>query len=296
MHRNRSGLTSHAFVIGQPIAHSISPAIHNAAFAALGIDAVYEAVAVAGDELARWVESVRSPGTLGFNVTLPHKQTIIPFLDQVEGDGLLTGSVNAVVVAGDADGRTTLTGTNTDTVGFRRMLAEEADQSLHNQRVLLLGAGGGARAVALVALQDGAAELVVVNRTLARAEKLLADLSPTSSRTAASAVSADDPRLADLLAGASTVVNATSVGLASQEMPTDPTPIRPSALVVDLIYNPLETAFLQVARLRGARVVGGLGMLVHQAAAAFERWTGMAAPLTVMRASAESALRQRMLA
>src|SRR3990167_6156604 len=123
-------MTKRAFVIGQPLAHSLSPAIHNAAFAAIGFDAHYEPAEVPPDELGLWVDRARSRETLGFNVTLPHKETIRAYLDAAEGDGRLTGAVNTVAVAESADGALVLTGTNTDTAGFRRMLADEAGFSL----------------------------------------------------------------------------------------------------------------------------------------------------------------------
>jgi shikimate dehydrogenase len=159
--------------------------------------------------------------------------------------------------------------------------------------VLLLGAGGGARAVALDALQDGAASLWVVNRHLPRAEGLLADLDSVRHDTEVQALALDDPRVEGLLGKASVVVNATSVGLASEDLPIDPRGINADALAVDLIYSPAETAFLRAARANGARVLGGLGMLVYQAAAAFERWTGVTAPVDVMRTAAETALAER---
>lgn len=285
-------MTHHAYVIGSPIVHSISPSIHNAAFAALGIDARYEAIEVLPAQLADWVRSKRSEDTLGFNVTLPHKIAVREQLDAVEGDGDLAGAVNTVV-AQTVDGATRLIGANTDTVGFRRLLADEGGVHLGGQDVLLLGAGGGARAVALDALQDGAAHLWIANRHVERAWTLLTDLASASGRTQTDALPLQDGRARNLLERASIVINATSVGLASDECPIELAGIRPGSLAVDLIYNPAETAFLREARQRGARVLGGLGMLVYQAAAAFERWTGTEAPVRVMRMAAEFALAER---
>lgn len=280
-----------AYVIGTPIAHSISPAIHNAAFAALGIDAQYARAEVQPEELSAWVLGVRRAETLGFNVTLPHKEAIFPHLDRVEGDATLTGAVNCVIVKTSPDFRETeLVGTNTDTLGFRRSLTEEVGTTLAGQRVLLLGAGGAARAVALVALQDRASDLWVANRHVERAKHLLEEFREISGATRIESTELSGKHLQALVRAASVVVNATSVGLRPQELPIDPSGIRPESLVVDLIYSPRETAFLEAARGRGARVLGGLGMLVHQAAAAFSRWTGMEAPLGVMREAAEAAL------
>jgi shikimate dehydrogenase len=274
-----------AYVIGAPIRHSISPAMHNAAFTALGIEARYESLEVAPAELEAWVRSVRVAELLGFNVTVPHKEAIVPLLDEIAGDAVLAGAVNTVV---QRHGK--LVGLNTDTVGFRRLLADEAGTSLHGKRVVLLGAGGAARAIAVVALQDETANLVVANRHVERAQRLLEAVSSLSVRTAVSATGLEGVALERAIDEADIIVNATSVGLASDDVPIDPTLIRAASLVVDLIYNPPETALLGAAAARGARAVGGLGMLVHQAAAAFEAWTYVAAPVEVMRQAAAEAL------
>lgn len=276
-----------AYVIGSPIGHSISPAIHNAAFAACGIDARYEAVRVEPEGLAQWAAEARRQEVLGFNITLPHKETIIPLLDELRGDAAVMGAVNMVKVV---EAGAALVGTNTDTLGFRRSLEEEGETTLRGQRALLLGAGGAARAVALVALQDGAESLWVANRRPERAHRFLEDLASITGKTQVEALALDGPRLAGFLRAATVVINATSVGLRSEELPADPSPIQPPVLVVDVIYNPTETAFLRAARQHGAQVLGGLGMLVHQAAAAFEEWTGVAAPISDMRRAADEAL------
>src|SRR5437868_2364399 len=167
-----------AYVIGHPIRHSISPAMHNAAFRHLGIDARYEAVDIIPEKLASWVRAVRGPDLLGFNVTVPHKEAVVPLLAEIAGDAAVAGAVNTVIVGptGDVENggsRVDLTGLNTDTIGFRRSLADQAGFSPRGQQVVLLGAGGAARAVAVVALQDQAASLVVTNRHIERARKLL---------------------------------------------------------------------------------------------------------------------------
>jgi shikimate dehydrogenase len=325
-------VTRPIFVIGHPIGHSLSPAMHNAALAACGIDARYEAVDVAEDGLGVWIAGLRESDALGFNVTVPHKESVVAFLDALTGDATLTGAVNTV--RRTDDGR--LVGTNTDTLGIRRSLAEDASVSLRDQRVLLLGAGGAARAIALVALQDGARELVVANRHVDRAERLLAELaaaqhtdnlqsghggsmtfarpsavdgaasigaspshketsnSVTGSRTQTRAISLEAAELSNVIAASSVVINATSVGLRSMELPADPSPMASGSLAVDIVYNPPETAFLAAARQRGIRILPGLGMLIHQAAAAFELWTGTLAPIDVMRMAAAEALERQL--
>jgi shikimate dehydrogenase len=290
-------MTRHAYVIGAPIGHSLSPFIHNAAFATCGIDARYEPAEVAPDALVHWIEKVRSSDALGFNVTIPHKETIVAHLDGLEGDAELTGAVNTVIAqpgdAGGVDaaaGRRRLVGINTDTIGFRRSLAEEAGVSLTDQRVVILGAGGAARALALVALQDGARDLTIANRHILRAQQLLRDLAPATGPTFVRPLDLQSPALRSAIRRATIVINATSVGLRSEEMPIDGEAFVPDSLVVDIVYNPPETATMRAARERGARVLGGLGMLVYQAGAAFERWTGVPAPIPAMWAAARSAL------
>ena len=282
-------MTRLAWVIGHPIGHSISPAIHNAAFADRGLDARYEAVDLFPEELAAWVTSVRAADVLGFNVTVPHKERVAQLVDELEADALLAGAVNTVIVSPE-DFPPRLIGTNTDTIGFRRSLAQEARVALGGRRVVVLGAGGAARAVSLVALQDGAASLTVANRHSERAEQLLRDLDPVRATTMVDAVSLDGPSLRHAVNDAQIIVNATSVGMRSQETPIPAGLIRPGALVVDLVYNPLETVFLRSAAQAGARVLGGLGMLLYQAAGAFERWTGCDAPIDAMRMAAVRAL------
>ncbi|MBM2812757.1 MAG: Shikimate 5-dehydrogenase alpha [Chloroflexi bacterium] len=277
-----------AYVIGQPIAHSLSPTMHNAAFAALGIDARYEAIEIAAVDLSRWIQSIRRPDLLGFNVTVPHKEAVAREVDRLEGDAQETGAVNTVMVDRESSSGWKLIGTNTDTIGFRRSLIEEAGVSLQGQRILLLGAGGAARAIAYAALKDGAADLVVANRDETRARRLVKQLFRVNTSTQTRAIAMTDPSLAEELATATLVVNATTVGLGTDEMPVDPARI--TGMVVDIVYRPLKTAFLRAAEEHGLRVLGGLGMLVYQAAAAFELWTGATAPIDIMRNATERAL------
>ena len=305
-----------AYVIGHPIGHSLSPHMHNAAFRALNIEAHYEAAEVQADDLETWVESARGPDLLGFNVTVPHKEAILPFLDATEGDARLAGAVNTVVVRHAVNdggqpsssslptraeeggqGISRLVGLNTDTLGFRRSLAEEAGLRLAGKRVVLLGAGGAARAVVVVALQDGVGSIVVANRHVERAERLLDAVQSLNHGTAARAAGLRSLELTETIKTANVVINATSVGLAADdEPPIDPDLISPGTLVVDLIYNPSDTVLLRAARARGARILGGLGMLVYQAGAAFESWTGVEPPVWVMRQAAEDALAARQAA
>jgi shikimate dehydrogenase len=286
-------MTARAFVVGHPIAHSLSPLIHNAAFAALGIDARYEAVDVSPAQLSAWVTQLRDQRPLGCNVTVPHKETVIPHLDGLRGDAQAATAVNTLAWEDD-DGHSStgprLVGHNTDTLGFLRSVEEEAGRSLRGARVLLIGAGGAARAIGVVAAREGVASLAIANRDEARAERLAAHLQGLAPSIPMRAMALEADGLTAALEEATMVVNSTSVGLRSEAMPIDPSPIDPGALLVDIVYNPPLTALLRAARARGIQTLGGIGMLTYQAAAAFELWMGAAAPLAAMRQAAEEAI------
>jgi shikimate dehydrogenase len=269
-------------VFGWPVAHSRSPAMHDAAFAALGLDAVYVPFAVPPDKLARAIEAVATLDVAGVNVTLPHKSAIMPLLAQVEPVAQAIGAVNTVVRDGAR-----LIGTNTDAEGLARAL-REAGVELSGARVVVLGAGGAARASVVGLAQAGAARIEVSARRADQAAALVAEL---AAHTPGCALHAGDmgPALRDALASASLLVQATSATLGesagarafSDALPLDA--LSRSAVVCDLVYKPLETTLLARARGLGLRGVDGLGMLLHQGALAFERWTGRPAPVAVMR-------------
>lgn len=266
-----------AAVIGFPVRHSLSPAMHNAAFRELGLDWIYVACEVAPGAVEAAFAGVRALGLGGLSVTIPHKAAALEAVDEVTDAARAIGAVNTVVPIGD--GR--LRGENTDGAGFLASLAEEGFDSA-GRICAVLGAGGAARAVVHALAGAGAAEIVVVNRTPARAEET-AVLAGAAGRVGTAA----DVTRADL------IVNATPLGLAdtgAHELPVDPDLLGQGQLVVDLVPNPAVTPLMRAARQRGAAVAGGLGMLVHQGALAFELWTGRPAPLGVMRAAAVHAL------
>lgn len=267
-----TGTTSLAAVIGSPVRHSRSPAIHNAAFRALGLDWTYLAFDVAAGDASRAIDAMRALGLGGLSVTMPHKDAVVDLVDELTDDARRLGAVNCVT---PRSGR--LIGDNTDGAGFIASLAD-AGVSVGGRSCVVLGAGGAARAVILALARSGAASVTVVNRTAARAEQ-----------AAALAGRVGRVGTADEVAGADLVVNATSVGMGgSTDTPFDVALLRtdPPAVVADLVYVPLETPLLAAASAAGAVTVDGLGMLVHQAAVAFESWTGVAAPVDVMRAAA----------
>jgi shikimate dehydrogenase len=282
-----TGTTRVVGVIGWPVEHSLSPPMHNAALRYLGLDWVYVPFAVNPEQVARAVEGVRGLGLVGVNVTIPHKAAVLPYLDDATPEVWLLGACNTIL---NDDGF--LRGENTDVQGFLRSVGE-AGWELTGRPVVLVGAGGSARAVALAALQAGAASVTVVNRTLSRAEELVAALAPVAASVPLSALALSDPETPAAVAGAEVVVDCTSVGMYPRpEVP----PVIPGEwlhsgqLVCDLTYNPRRTALLRAAAAAGAEPLEGTGMLVHQGALSLEKWTGQPAPVQVMRRALHKAL------
>jgi shikimate dehydrogenase len=276
-----TGTTRLCFILGRPIAHTLSPAMHNAAFAALALPYVYLPWALSPDGLAAAAAAFRAMENFaGANVTVPHKEAIRVHLDALSPEAEGIGAVNTVI---PRDGR--LLGHNTDGVGFIASLREGGTDP-RGARVLLLGAGGGAKGVAYALAAEGTAEITVANRSPERAEALVGALAARFRRCQFLALPLQAPGVAEAVKSADVLINATSVGLAPGEtLPLDLGGLRPTTLVCDLIYRPLETAFLEAARGKGCRVLNGLGMLLHQGAAGFRLFTGVDAPLDAMRAA-----------
>jgi shikimate dehydrogenase len=265
-----TGATRVAGVIGSPIGHSLSPALHNAAFAAAGVDWIYAAFEVAAGRTTDAIAAVRALGLGGLSVTMPHKEAVASAVDELDPTAVALRSVNTVVVL--PDGR--LRGCSTDGDGFVASI-REAGVDPAAKRVCVLGAGGAGRAVVEALRRAGAAEVVVVNRSAGRARDA-ARLAGRRGRVGTAA----DARECDI------VVNATSVGMGTRDLPIDESLIHDRHVVADLVYHPLETALLAAARARGARAIDGLGMLVHQAALQQELWLGRLADTAAMRRAA----------
>ncbi len=273
-------MTRIAGVIGDPVAHSRSPAMHNAAFAALGIDARYERWHTPAALLAERVAALRGDAMLGASVTLPYKLAVMPLLDRIDDEAARIGAVNTI--AREDDG--TLVGYNTDAPGFLASLRHDAGFEPAGKLAVVLGASGAARAAACALVGAGAAGLIIVNRTPERAEELLGDLlNSIPDDPFLLALAGDDPALTEHLSDASLIVNATSLGWNAHETPLNSSHIPAHALVYDMVYRP--TRLLQDAAAKGAATCDGAGMLIHQAALAFTRWTQRAAPVDVMRAA-----------
>lgn len=281
-----SAATRFLGVLGWPVGHSRSPAIHTAALASTGIDAVYVAFPVPPEQLPAAVGGLRALGALGANVTLPHKERVMELLDELEPAARAIGAVNTIVRDGDR-----LIGTNTDGAGLARSLGE-AGVRLDGARVLVVGAGGAGRASVFGLAQAGAAEIAVAARRLEQAERLVAELA-ASTRVPLRAVDLRDEALREVAGRTDLLVQATSATLGDSAYGASFAAVLPlsslpeSAVVVDLVYVPRETAVMKAAAARGLRTVDGLGMLVWQAALAFQRWTGIAPPIDVLRRAAE---------
>jgi shikimate dehydrogenase len=266
-----TGETRLAGVIGWPVRHSRSPAIHNAAFAALGLDWAYLALPVRPGAAPAAVAGMDALGIEGLSVTMPHKAAVAATLDHLTADAVALGAVNCIHRDGDR-----LVGDNTDGGGFVDALRTDEGIEPAGMRIVVAGAGGAARAVVRSLALAGAAEVAVLNRSVDRAAsaaRLAGDVGIVGSATHLTA--------ADL------VVHATPVGMGDDGgLPFDPAVCRPDVVVVDLVYHPLVTPLLDAVARNGQRGVGGIGMLVHQAARAFRLWTGEQPPVASMAAAA----------
>ncbi len=269
-----TGRTRLAGIMGWPISHSRSPALHNFWLDEHGIDGVYVPLPVRPEYLAQALRALPALGFRGCNLTLPHKQTAMTIVDRVDALARRIGAMNTVIVAPDGS----LEGSNTDVYGFRESLREAApDWHPEAGAAVVLGAGGAARAVVAALIEAGVAEVRLVNRTMPHAQRLAEDLWAASSRLPVYRWEERDAALA----GAGLLVNTTSLGMAGEPgLAIDLALLPLAAVVVDIVYVPLETALLAAARQRGNRTVDGLGMLLHQGRPGFEAWFGTSVRVT----------------
>jgi shikimate dehydrogenase len=275
-----SGKTKVCAIIGDPVEHSLSPVMHNAAFKELELNLVYVAFAVTRSELKEAISGAKIFGFRGLNVTMPHKNAVIKYLDETDSMAKSIGAVNTIL-----NDRGRFVGFNTDGVGALRALKENGVSS-EGKKLLLLGAGGAGKAIAFQATQE-VEELVIVNRTLEKAEKLAETLrkkfdKKVRGRAYSSAVLKEEMKDTDVL------VNATSVGMHPDvhESLVPKSLLKPDLCVMDIIYSPLKTKLVKDAEAAGAKVVSGLDMLIYQGAIAFEIWTNKSAPVEVMKRAA----------
>ncbi|HXY55625.1 MAG TPA: shikimate dehydrogenase [Nitrospirota bacterium] len=272
-----SGRTEIYGIFGYPVEHTFSPGMHNAAFKRLGMDACYVPFAVHPDRLGEAARAILPLGLRGLNITVPHKEKIIQYLDELSEEARLIGAVNTVEIR---QGR--LVGHNTDGRGFLRSLKENSGFNPKGKKILFIGSGGAARAVGFCLALAGAAKIYVRDLDTRKADLLVSDIRAKTGADTASIH--DDESLAAYAAEADCLINATPLGLKrSDPLPIPRDLVMKKHLVCDLVYNPPETAFLRTAKSRGAKRLAGLGMLLYQGVIAFEIWTGKEAPVKIMK-------------
>ncbi|AJY77847.1 shikimate dehydrogenase [Paenibacillus beijingensis] len=274
-------------VIGDPVRHSKSPLMMNRAFRETGVNGVYAAFHVGAERLGDFFAGVRAMGIRGVNVTIPHKLDVMRHLDNIDEGARAIGAVNTVVNENGV-----LTGYNTDGIGYVRSLKEEAEPDLAGKHIVIVGAGGAARGIVYALTGERPETVTILNRTPERAEELAAAF---STRADIKACAAGGESAKKACNRADIVINTTSIGMYPNVsgVPVDPGWLSEGAIASDLIYNPLQTAFLQEAERRGCRTHGGLGMFIYQGAYAFEYWTGVAAPAASMRSAVLEALQRQ---
>jgi shikimate dehydrogenase len=284
-------------VFGDPVAHSASPQMHNAALERLGIDARYTRLQIRSEELEAALHLLPEKGFIGTNITIPHKMGALPVMHEVDDHAQRMGSVNTVVVEGEK-----LIGFNTDGPGFVRAIRAEFSVDVRDLRVMILGAGGGAgRAIAVQCAMEGCERLVLVNRTHEKVELLARELSPyfTGPRLLGpvarlEAIPWNEPALRHQLEHTDLVVNATSLGMkrSDPEVLTEAM-LTPYLMIYDMVYSASRTKLLRAADAAGARGVNGLSMLLHQGVLSFEIWFNRQPPVDVMRAALIEATKNR---
>ena len=272
-------------LIGYPVSHSLSPQMQQAAFDALGIEARYVLWETQPGTLAQRIASLRSPGVLGANVTIPYKEDVVSLLDEYDAAAVKIGAVNTIV---NRDGR--LVGYNTDAAGFIRALTDFTGCAFdcHGKKAVILGTGGAARAAAVALLENGVGKLALLGRTYGRVDALVNHLrAMDSGNKRVSGASLGGAEANRFLSVADLLVNATPVGLRMDDevLLVDIDLLQAGAFVMDMVFNSSQTQLLRAAHARGCHVLNGLAMLLYQGALAFELWTGRAAPVEPMRAA-----------
>jgi shikimate dehydrogenase len=283
-----NGSTKLTGILGYPVTHSVSPQMHNAAYAKLGLNYCYLPISVKPKDLERVLEGIRILSFAGVNVTIPHKEAVVTHLDEVTKIARLIGAVNVILIQ---EGR--LIGYNTDGPGFIDSLREDAGFEVAGKFAVVLGAGGGAKSVAMMLAQDGVKKLVISDLIYEKAENLCEYIN-SHFGIAPYACPAKSNELRKLIGSCDLLVNATPVGMHPKmnECPIEDDCIIPgSAVVYDLVYNPLETKLLKLAKKNGAKAVSGIGMLIRQGALAFSLFTEQEAPVILMKEAALKALK-----
>ena len=275
-------MTKRVVLIGHPVAHSLSGAMQQAAFDKLGIDAQYELWDRAPSSLAEAIAEIRTDDFLGANVTIPHKERVVPMVDRQTDEAHATGAINTLTKEGRK-----LVGHNTDVAGFKVALDKLVGKQKMPRYAVVLGAGGGSRAVVYGLIREGFQRIVVFNRHLHRAEAMVKHFSRSSAHMDLRAMPWHESIIEAELAKTKVLINATSIGLQADETPLPAEILRPELLVLDLIYA--RTRFLREAAQTGCTTADGELMLLHQGAAAFTLWTGQPAPVDAMHAALSDA-------
>lgn len=283
---NITGKTRVCGIIGDPIEHTLSPVMQNAAFREMGLDYIYLPFKVAEGNLSEAIDGLRALNMAGINVTIPHKVVVIPLLDDIDGLAGYIGAVNTIVNQGGS-----LKGYNTDASGFYQALTANKIE-VSKKKIVILGAGGASRAIAFI-LADKGAELTILNRSLDSAQTI-AERVFQALRTEIKVGKLTVKNLEPVMDEADILVNTTSLGMSPYltETPVPARLLKKELVVFDIIYNPLKTRLIKEAEKEGARVLNGLEMLVRQGTAAFELWTGLKAPIEVMRKAARDAMEE----
>ncbi|GBE06155.1 shikimate dehydrogenase [bacterium BMS3Abin10] len=267
---NVNGKTKITGIFGHPVGHTLSPAMHNAAFRSLGLNMCYIAFDVLPKDLPDAVKAVKSLNLLGVNITVPHKENVIPLLDDVNAEAKFMGAVNTVV---NSEGK--LTGYNTDGLGFMSSLAE-AEISSDGKTILIIGAGGASRAISYYLSRGKATDLLLYDIDRSKVKKLADDLNISSDNKVSLLDDIENIGKPDI------IINATPLGLNNEDpLPLDPGHLNSETVVYDLVYK--NTKFLREAKKKGAKTLDGSGMLLWQGVEAFRLWTGVGPPVDVMR-------------
>ncbi|MFH1860921.1 MAG: shikimate dehydrogenase [bacterium] len=272
-----NGQTKIVGIIGDPVKHSRSPQMHNAAFNHLKLNLVYVPFHVKPESLGEAIKGMKALDMVGLNVTVPHKIEVMKYLDEISPAAGIIGAVNTIYVK---DNR--LIGDNTDGYGFVRALVEDEGITIAGKTIVVLGSGGSARAIGHALLQERIRMLIFCNRTISKANEMARSFETQTQGAFVASMGITDNR-AEIIR-ADILINATSVGMKQNDpLLIDPAWIRKGQVVCDIIYSPPQTLLLQKAKKRGAKTINGLGMLVHQGALSFEIWTGCPAPVEIMR-------------
>lgn len=281
-----NGKTKLTGIIGYPLEYTLSPVVHNAAFRSLNLNWCYLPLLVERKNLLNALDGLKSLSFVGVNVTMPYKEAVVPYIDEMVSSAKIVEAVNTIHVQKEK-----LVGYNTDGQGFLISLQKDLGFDPKRKNILLVGAGGAARSVAITLASIGIGHLTIMNRTKERAVELYQLVKESFPDCQVKFLGLDED-LAEAFGAADLIINATPVGMSPEreEVPFPVEFIRERHLVFDLIYKPLETLLLKVAKEKGAQILNGLGMLLYQAAASFEIWTGIEPPIDIMRAALQEEL------